>query len=96
MNYRIRENSTLARLAAWKLGTPKVAMVLGSTIHLYNTSAKEFLANERWVKHEMKHIEQYRRYGLIPFLWKYLIESIRHGYYNNRYEAEARAAETDH
>jgi hypothetical protein len=95
MNYRIRENSLFARLAAWKLGTRRVAMVLGNTIHLHNTSASDFLANPRWVKHELKHIEQFRRYGVLPFIWRYLVESARHGYFNNKYEAEARAAEQD-
>ncbi len=95
MNYRIKENSTLARLAAWKLGTARVAMVLGKTIYLHNTSAAEFLENKRWVKHELKHIQQFRRHGFFLFLCRYLVESLRHGYYNNKFEVEARAAEQE-
>jgi hypothetical protein len=90
---RIKENSFLARIAALKLRSGRVAMVLGKTIHLCNVSKADFLQNERWVKHELCHIQQYRKHGFIPFLVKYLWESIRHGYYNNKFEVEAREAE---
>lgn len=83
----------MARIAAWKLGTDAVAFVLGSTIHLHNVSKEEFLSHAKWVKHELKHIEQFREHGYYRFIWKYLLESIRKGYYNNRYEREAREAE---
>ena len=91
---RIKENSWLARIAVWKLKTNSVAMVLGNTLHLYNTTREEFLADEEWVKHEFCHIHQFKKYGFIGFLVRYLWESIRHGYYNNRFEIEARNAET--
>ena len=90
---KIKENSRLARIAAWKLGTGNVAMVLGKTIHLYNISKEEFLKDEKWVKHEMCHVQQYRQHGYIGFIAKYLWESMRRGYYNNRFEVAARAAE---
>jgi hypothetical protein len=92
---QIKENSTLARLAAWKLRTRRVAMVVGSTIYFYNTSKEQFLADKRWLRHELKHIEQYHRHGTAGFIFRYLLESIRHGYYNNRFEVEARAAENE-
>ena len=38
-------------------------------------------------------MEQFRRYGFFRFLWLYLRESLRHGYEENKYELEARAAE---
>jgi hypothetical protein len=41
----------------------------------------------------LKHIEQYRRYGIARFIVLYLVESIKKGYYNNRFEIEARKAE---
>lgn len=93
MDLRIKENSWLARIAVWKLGTHSVAMVLGSTIHLWNATKEEFLADEEWVKHESCHIRQFKQYGFVGFLVRYLWESIRHGYYNNRFEVEARNAE---
>ena len=92
--FTIKENSWLAKIAARKLGTPSVAIVMGSTIHLFNTSKAAFLHNEKWVKHELCHIRQYRQHGTVLFIVKYLWESLRKGYYNNRYEVEARRAET--
>lgn len=89
----IKENSWLARLAAKKLGVDSVAMVLGKTIHLHNTSKTGFLKDERWVKHELCHVQQFKKHGYIGFIIKYTWESIRHGYYNNRFEVEARQAE---
>ncbi len=94
-NFIIKENSWLAKIAAKKLGTSSVAMVLGSTIYLYNTSRKEFLQNEKWVKHELCHIRQYKQHGLIGFIIKYLWESLRKGYYNNQFEIAARKAEIE-
>jgi hypothetical protein len=92
---RIKENSWLARMAARRLGTMRVAMVIGRTVHLYNTTAGAFMAGTGWVCHELKHVAQYEQYGLIGFLWRYLWETARKGYYNNRFEVEARAAEKD-
>ena len=92
-SFSLKENSWLAGIAAKKLRAASVAMVLGNTIHLYNTSQEEFLKNENWVKHEQYHIKQFRQHGYIGFIVKYLWESIRKGYYDNKFEVEARAAE---
>jgi hypothetical protein len=94
VKYRIKENSFWAKLAARRLKSEKMAMVLGSTIHLHNTSCEELLSNRRWLRHELAHIRQYKQLGYFPFLWKYFIESMRNGYQQNRFEIEARAAET--
>lgn len=93
MDYRIREHSLLARIASWKLGSPRMAIVFGSTIYLHNVSRQQFEADKCWLKHELKHVDQFRQHGFFLFLLKYLAESIRHGYDNNKYELEARAAE---
>lgn len=90
----IKENSWLAKIAAWKLDSDSVAMVLGKTIHLHNTGKSDFLNDERWLKHELCHIKQFKEHGYFIFVIKYLWESIRKGYYNNRFEVEARNAET--
>ncbi len=92
-NFIIKENSWLAKLAALKLGTRAVAMVLGKTIHLHNTSKAAFLSDERWLKHELCHIKQFKEHGYVVFIIKYVGESIIKGYYNNRFEVEARKAE---
>ncbi len=92
---RIKENSWIAKIAAKKLRSQNVAIVLGTTIHLYNVSRHHFLKNEKWVKHEACHLRQFQNNGHILFILKYLWQSIRHGYYNNKYEAEARLAEEE-
>ena len=92
-NFNIKENSWIAQIAAWKLRSGSVAIVMGNTIHLHNTTREEFLSNERWLKHELCHIQQFQQYGYVSFIIKYLLESIRNGYYNNKYEVEARQAE---
>ena len=92
-NIRIKERSWKARVAARCLGVDNVAFTLGKTIHLHNATKTEFLHDERWVKHELKHVEQFRKYGCINCIVKYTIETSRKGYYNNKYEVEARQAE---
>jgi len=89
----IKENAIIAKIAARKLNEESVAIVLGNTIYLFGVSRIDFLNNERWLRHEMEHIRQFRQYGFIPFLYKYLMESWRNGYHNNCFEIEARAAE---
>jgi len=89
----IKENSWLARLAAKKLHAANIAIVIGQNIHLYNVTKQEFLKNERWLKHELCHIKQFQQYGFITFIARYLWESINKGYFNNKFEVEARRAE---
>lgn len=93
MKFFIRENSWIAKLAAKKLGSENVALVIGKTIHLYNVSKATFLKDDKWVKHEMCHIKQFKEHGYFIFILKYLLENMKHGYYNNKYEVEARDAE---
>ncbi len=92
-DFNIKENSFLAKLAAKKLKSKNVAMVIGNTIHLHGVTKELFLQNTSWLKHELCHIKQYRQYGTMNFLAKYLLESAKVGYYNNKYEVEARKAE---
>jgi hypothetical protein len=89
----IKENSWIAKVAAAKLKSKQVAIVIGTTIHLHNTSKKDFLQNPTWLKHELRHILQFKEHGFVNFIFKYLWETARHGYYNNKYEIEAREAE---
>ena len=91
---RIREQSWIARLAARKLGCNHIAVVIGRTIHLHNTPAARFLERRRWLLHELRHVEQFEEHGFMCFLFRYLFESLRSGYYQNRFEIEAREAET--
>ena len=93
MEFLVKENSWIAKLAAKKLGSENVAIVIGKTIHLYKVSKEDFLQDKNWVKHEICHINQFKKYGFFKFIIKYLWESLRRGYYNNKYELEAREAE---
>jgi hypothetical protein len=95
MKVRVKENSWVAKLAAAKMKADKLAIVFGNTIHLYNTSRSEFLSDTDWVCHELKHVEQYQQNGVMGFLIKYLFDWIKNGYYNNKFEVEARENEKD-
>lgn len=90
MKVRIKENSWLAKLAAIKLKSESVAIVFGRTIHLYNAGRGDLLSNRDWLCHELTHVQQYQHYGFTGFIVRYLAEWIKNGYYNNRFEIEAR------
>jgi hypothetical protein len=90
--YKIKENSWVAKIAARVLKAESVAIVFGNTIHICGCSKTVFLADEKWLKHELCHIQQYKQHGYFMFIVKYLWESLRNGYYNNRFEVEARQA----
>ena len=92
---KIKENTLIARIAAFLLKKHRIATVINSTIFLYNASSEELTTNKKWLLHELKHVEQFRRYGTVRFLFLYLIESVRVGYSNNKFEVEARNAESD-
>ena len=95
MTCYIKENSWIARLAAKKLRSAAVAIVIGRTIHLHNATKEQFLKNQRWLRHEVRHIRQFQEHGFIPFIFLYLLESLKKGYRNNKYEVEARLSEND-
>jgi hypothetical protein len=90
---KIKEQHWLARLAAARLKSPKVAMVFGNTIHLWGLSRDAFLHQNTWVNHELMHVLQYQQMGKCRFLWYYLLWSLRKGYWDNPIEIQARAAE---
>lgn len=90
---KIKENSWVAKMAAAKMKSDKVAIVFGKTIHLHNTKREEFLHDKNWVCHELKHVEQYQQNGFAGFIAKYLFEWMKKGYYNNKFEVEARKSE---
>ena len=95
MKVRIKENSWVAKMAAAKMKADKVAIVFGNTIHLHNTSRSEFLQDNDWVCHELKHVQQYQQNGFAGFIVKYLFDWVKNGYYNNKFEVEARESEKD-
>lgn len=95
MKIKIKEQTWYARLAANNLKSQTVAVVYGRTIHLWNVSREDFLRQTPWVVHELEHVRQFQHYGYLRFAVLYVAEYIRKGYYNNRFEVEARAAESN-
>ncbi len=92
---KIKENSWLAKIAARQLESDTMAMVVGKTIHLHNSTREEFLRNKRWVRHEVAHVKQYLELGLFRFILLYLLETFNKGYENNSFEVDARQKEKD-
>ena len=95
MTVKIKPNSNRARLAAWFMKSQSIAIVFGKTICLHNCSKEDFLTNTNWLRHEIAHVHQYKRYGYFLFILTYLAEMVRKGYYHNTFEAEAREKEQD-
>jgi hypothetical protein len=93
MKVAIKPNSFVARIAAKKMGAASVAIVFGKTIFLWNHSVSDFLKNKNLLRHEAAHVRQYQQYGFLRFIFLYLKESVRHGYFMNRFEVEAREME---
>jgi hypothetical protein len=79
-----------SRLARYFLPRRYVAITLGS--HVLTTRSQ---LGERTLRHERAHIEQWRRYGVISFLVRYLWCHFRYGYWRNPFEVEARRAEDE-
>lgn len=96
MSYKIVEKSWFARIARMVLKSSNVAMVLGKTIHLSGVDKQTFLNDKGWFEHELCHIRQFQEHGFFRFLWLYVKESYRVGYYNNKFEVEAREAGMKH
>lgn len=95
MRFKVVENSVIAYIASIILKEKKVAIVIGSTIYLHQIKKIDFLNSKKHFAHEMCHIKQFAEHGKIRFLFLYLIESIKNGYWNNKYEIEARNTENE-
>ena len=76
------------------------AITLGRRIYVREAMASA--AFERLMKHELAHVRQVHRLGLLRFLWRYVTEFARHwvrlrngaaAYAAISFEIEARAAE---
>lgn len=95
MKFKVVENSVIAYIAAIILKEKKMAIVLGSTIYLHQIKKIDFLNSKKHFAHEMCHIKQFAEHGAVQFLILYLVESIKNGYWNNKFEIEARNAENE-
>lgn len=91
----IKEKSWVAKIGANLLGVRNVALTIGNTIYLHNATKQELLQNKIWLCHELVHVQQYQQFGVVKFLFVYAKEWLVRGYYQNKFEVEARAKEND-
>ena len=87
---RVFEHSWYARLH----GRRAVATTRRERIYLRG-SADEFFADPRLMLHEYCHVVRQWRGGRLTVA-RYLTECLRRGYWNNRFEIEARAFADQH
>ena len=92
------------RRASYETGFMKVhyrswiARVMLPRRYVAITLASHVLTRESWLdertlRHERAHVEQWRRHGLAGFLARYLWYHFRYGYSRNPFEVEARRTE---
>lgn len=83
---RFRRGGIPLRLGGWMLGQASVAAItLGRTIFL----APGTRLDAELLLHELRHVQQFSERKTFPL--RYIWESLRRGYYANRYEADARS-----
>jgi hypothetical protein len=70
------------------MGGPAAAVTLGNAIVVHPSVA----VTSQLLRHELAHVRQWRR-APFSFPVRYVLEHMKHGYRNNPYEVEARAAE---
>lgn len=74
-----------------RLVRPRLAgITLGSHVYFLRERA---LVNDASLRHELAHVDQWHRLGVVRFLALYLWQTLRVGYQANPFEVEARAAE---
>lgn len=69
---------------------PAAAVTLGRTIIVHPDVA----LTPRLLRHELAHVRQWRRWP-VTFPLRYIWQHLQHGYRDNPFEVEARAAELD-
>ena len=85
----LREGALIPRIGGifGRLRGPAAAVTLGRTI-IVRPGAR---ISDSLLRHELVHVRQWSEDWFFPL--KYAVESMRHGYYENAYECEAREAE---
>lgn len=86
LTLRFRRGGLPLRVGGWMLGQSTVAAItLGRTIFL----APATRLDPELLLHEFRHVQQFTERKMFPF--HYIWQSLRRGYYANRYEADARS-----
>ena len=85
----IRYGRWIPALGGWlgKMRGPAAAVTLRRTIIVH----PGVRLSRRLLVHELEHVKQWAEDPLFPV--RYTLELLRHGYWNNRYEQQAREAE---
>lgn len=78
--------------SSWFVPPKYTAWVIAPFI-FFKTSRED--TSDRLFRHELEHIYQVNRDGWLKFYVRYLWWSLRHGYWNNPYEVDARAAQDE-
>ena len=80
----------IPRLGGWLsgMGAPAAAVTLGNAIVVH----PDVQLTPRLLRHELAHVRQWRNAPL-SFPLRYVLSHLKHGYHDNPYEVEARAAE---
>lgn len=82
---RWRRGGVAPRVAGWFLGVRSVAAVtLWRTVFV----AAHVSLTEELLLHELRHVHQFQSDATFPL--RYLWETVRHGYRQNRFEVDAR------
>ena len=87
-------HSNLAKIIGRMHGEEEdYAITIGRTIFL-SCSKQDFLSDTPWVRHELTHVQQYKKYGVLEFAKRYLFSAIfYHSYTKIPFEKEAISAE---
>lgn len=86
----VRSGRLLPVLGGWgaRLGAPAAAVALRRTVVVH----PRVPLTRRLLLHELAHVRQWEEDRLFPL--RYAVETLRRGYRQNRYEREARDAES--
>jgi hypothetical protein len=82
---RVRRGGLAPRLGGWALGRSTVAAM---TLKRWVFLASNTPVHPPLLLHELRHVQQFEASPLFPI--QYLWASLRHGYHDNPFEADAR------
>jgi hypothetical protein len=83
---RIRRGGLAPRVGGWALGRSTVAAI---TLRRWVFLAPNTAVQPPLLLHELRHVQQFEASPLFPI--QYLWASLRYGYHDNPFEADARA-----
>ena len=82
------------RFGHWWFKLPYVGWSAGVVLYPYMLFKREpKLVPDYLFRHELQHVYQIQKEGVLKFYFKYLWYLLRHGYKKNPYEIEANAVE---